>query len=168
MLGETKPYRGGAPMTELKPQKRGRKIAMSAEEIDAFLTAEHTCRVATIGPDGPHATALWFGWDGACLWLYSIIRAQRWADLQKDPRISVLVDAGHHYLELHGVEISGTVEVVGEVPRTGKPNEDLAPIESQFAGKYFGGGQMSHDDRHAWLRVTPKKMNSWDFRKLPG
>jgi hypothetical protein len=155
-------------MTELKPQKRGRKIAMSAAEIDEFLAAEHTCRVATIGPDGPHATALWFGWDGTCLWLYSIIRAQRWADLQKDPRISVLVDAGHHYQELHGVEISGTVEVVGEVPRTGEPNDELAPPELQFARKYFGGGEMVHDDRHAWLRVVPKKITSWDFRKLPG
>ena len=27
--------------------------------------------------------------------------------------------------------------------------------------------EMLHDERHAWLRVTPRKMNSWDFRKLP-
>ena len=154
-------------MTELKPQKRGRKIAMSAAEIDSFLASERTCRVATVGPDGPHATALWFGWYGACLWLYSIIRSQRWADLQKDPRISVLVDAGHHYLELHGVEISGTIEVVGEVPRTGEPDNELALVEMQFARKYFGGGKMMYDDRHAWLRVTPNKITSWDFRKLP-
>jgi len=46
--------------TELRPQKRGRKIAMSPEEIDAFLADQRTCRVATIGPDGPHATPLWF------------------------------------------------------------------------------------------------------------
>jgi hypothetical protein len=154
-------------MTELKPQKRGRKIAMSAGEIDSFLASERTCRVATVGPDGPHTTALWFGWDGACLWLYSIIRSQRWADLQKDPRISVLVDAGHHYLELHGVEISGTIEVVGEVPRTSEPDNELAPVELQFARKYFGGGKMPYDDRHPWLRVTPNKITSWDFRKLP-
>jgi Pyridoxamine 5'-phosphate oxidase len=152
---------------ELKPQKRGRRIAMSAEEIDVFLAAERTCRVATIGPDGPHATALWFGWDGACLWLYSIIGSQRWADLQKDPRISVLVDTGHHYLELRGVEISGTIEVVGGVPRSGEPDDELAPVESQFAGKYFGGAEMVYDSRHAWLRVTPRKITSWDFRKLP-
>jgi hypothetical protein len=154
-------------MAELEPQKRGRKIAMSAEEIDAFLAAEHTCRVATIGPDGPHATALWFGWDGACLWLYSIIGSRRWADLRQDPRISVLVDAGHHYRELHGVEISGTVEVVGDVPRSTQPNDELAPVELEFARKYLGGAQMLHDNRHAWLRVTPRKITSWDFRKLP-
>ena len=25
---------------------------------------------------------------------------------------------------------------------------------------------MIHDGRHAWLRITPLKMVSWDFRKL--
>jgi hypothetical protein len=25
-----------------------------------------------------------------------------------------------------------------------------------------------HDGRHAWLRVTPAKIASWDFRKLGG
>src|SRR3984957_2703027 len=105
-------------MAELKPQKRGRKIAMSAGEISAFLAGEHTCRVATTGPDGPHATALWFVWDGTSLWLYSLTGSPRWADLQKDPRNSVLVDGGDHYLELRCVEISGTTDVVGDVPRT--------------------------------------------------
>jgi hypothetical protein len=155
-------------MAELKPQKRGRRIAMSAGEISAFLDGEHTCRVATTGPDGPHATALWFAWDGTSLWLYSLTGSQRWADLQKDPRISVLVDAGHHYGELRGVEISGTIDVVGDVPRTSAPDGELAPVELQFARKYLGGDEMVHDERHAWLRVTPRKISSWDFRKLPG
>jgi hypothetical protein len=25
---------------------------------------------------------------------------------------------------------------------------------------------MVHDGRHAWLRVVPEKITSWDFRKL--
>ena len=154
--------------TQLKPQKRGRKIAMTDNERDAFLATERVCRVATVGADGaPHATALWFGWDGAYLWLYSITRAQRWADLQRDPRISVVVDTGVEYLDLQGVEISGTAEVVGEVPRTGESNPELVEIEKVFARKYMGGGdEMFHDGGHAWLRVTPHKIASWDFRKL--
>lgn len=150
---------------ELRPQKRGRRIAMTVQERDAFLTSERTCRVASVGPDGPHATALWFGWDGTHLWLYSITRAQRWADLMKDPRIGIVMDGGHDYFELHGVEITGTVEVVGEVPRTGEPNEELAAIEQLFGQKYMGGA-MFHDGGHAWLKVTPSKIASWDFRKL--
>jgi hypothetical protein len=155
-------------MTELRPQKRGRKIAMTDAERDEFLATERTCRVATIGPDGPHATPLWYGWDGTHLWLYSIVKSQRWSDLVRDPRIGVTVDSGVDYLELRGVEITGTVEVVGEVPRTGEPDDELAAIEQQFASKYMGGEAMFHDGRHGWLRVSPIKIASWDFRKLGG
>lgn len=150
----------------LRPQKRGRKIAMSPEEVDAFLAEQRTCRVATVGPDGPHATPLWFVWDGTHFWLYSITRSQRWADLMKDPRIGIVVDSGHDYFELHGVEITGTVEVIGEVPRSGEANAELAPVERVFARKNFGADEMFHDGKHAWLRVTPTKIASWDFRKL--
>ncbi|MDT4903518.1 MAG: hypothetical protein QOH52_1534 [Pseudonocardiales bacterium] len=156
-------------MTELKAQKRGRKIAMTDEERDAFLAEERTCRVATIGADGPHATPLWFAWDGMHFWLYSIVKSQRWTDLMRDPRIGITVDSGEEYLELRGVEITGTAEVVGTAPRTGEPNDELAAIEKQFGNKYMdssGEGNMFHDGRHAWLRVTPTKIASWDFRKL--
>jgi pyridoxamine 5'-phosphate oxidase-like protein len=106
---------------------------MSPGEVDAFLAGERTCRVATIGPDGPHATPLWFGWDSTYLWLYSIVKSQRWADLQRDPRIGVTVDSGiDKYMSAPDV-----------------PNEE-----------------MFHDGRHGWLRVTPTKITSWDFRKL--
>ena len=157
---------------ELRPQRRGRKIAMSDDERDAFLAEERTCRVATIGPDGPHATPLWFGWDGTHLWLYSIVKSRRWTDLMRDQRIGITVDSGVDYLELRGVEITGTVETVGEVPRTGEANDDLVAIEKHFAGKYMSAPdgprneEMFHDGRHGWLRVTPKKITSWDFRKL--
>jgi hypothetical protein len=139
---------------------------MTPEELDEFLAAERTCRVATVGKDGPHATPLWFGWQGGYLWLYSIVRSQRWADLQRDPRIGVVVDAGVEYGELRGVEITGSVEVVGDVPRTGEPDDELADIELLFARKYMGGEQMFHDGRHGWLRLKPTKISSWDFRKL--
>ena len=101
----------------MEPQRRSLKIAMTTEERDGFLTEARTCRVATVGADGaPHVTPMWFAWDGTALWLTSIIRSQRWADVQRDPRIGVVVDAGSDYMELRGVEISGTATQVGEVP----------------------------------------------------
>jgi hypothetical protein len=155
------------PEEGLRPQKRGRKIAMTGAEIDEFLAAERTARVATVDDAGPHVTALWFVWDGKAAWLYSITRSRRWADLRKDPRIALLVDAGEDYDQLRGVEITGTVEVVGEVPRNGEDDHpELAEAELLMARKYMGGDQMFHDGRHAWLKLTPDKITSWDFRKL--
>ena len=109
---------------------------------------------------------LWFVWDGASLWLSSVVRSQRWTDLMRDPRVAVIVDAGVEYSELRGVELSGAVVPVGDVPRTATPDPVLAEPERLFADKYTGGVPVPPDGRHAWLRLTPEKLVSWDFRKL--
>ncbi|MFF0426632.1 pyridoxamine 5'-phosphate oxidase family protein [Streptomyces sp. NPDC004520] len=148
-------------------QRRGRRIMMTPAELDSFLAEQRTCRVATVSADGrPHVSALWFAWDGSSLWLYSITRSRRWAELRADPRIAVVVDDGEEYGELRGVELSGTAVFVGEAPRTGEPHPELDAPERLFAAKNFGLDAMPHDGRHAWLRLTPEKITSWDFRKL--
>ena len=118
---------------------------MTPDEIDAFLAAERTCRVATAGADGrPHVVPLWFAWDGRALWLTSLVRSQRWTDLARDPRVAVVVDTGDAYGELRGVEISGTATPVGDVPRGTADVPELAEPERLFARKYAGV-----DDVHA-------------------
>jgi hypothetical protein len=155
-------------MSEPREQRRGRKIAMTTAERDDFLRGEHTCRVATVSADGrPHVGPLWFVWDGTALWLNSIVKSQRWTDVVRDPRVSVVVDAGEAFHELRGVEILGGAEVVGDVPRGTGSNEQLAEPELLFARKYLGGDVFFADGRHAWLRVMPEKIVSWDFRKNP-
>ncbi|MFF3765183.1 pyridoxamine 5'-phosphate oxidase family protein [Streptomyces sp. NPDC001922] len=148
-------------------QRRGRRIMMTPQELDAYLAGRRTCRVATVGRDGrPHVGALWFGWDGTALWLYSLTRSRRWAQLRNDPRLAVVVDDGDAYGELRGVELSGTGVFVGEAPRTGEKCPELDAPERLFAAKYFGVDRMPHDGRHAWLRLAPDTVVSWDFRKM--
>jgi len=153
----------------VREQRRGRRIAMTPAEVDAFLSGGRTCRVATTGADGrPHVVPLWFVWDGTSLWLYSIVRSQRWADLDRDPRVAVVVDTGETYDQLRGVEIAGTAEPVGPVPRAGGPVPETAGPERLFARKYAGIDEFVPDGRHGWLRIRPDKVVSWDFRKIPG
>jgi hypothetical protein len=140
---------------------------MTSEERDAFLLSERTCRLATTGGDGaPHVTPVWFVWDGESLWIQSIVKSQRWTDLQRDGRVSVVADSGHDYLELRGVELQGMAHPVGEIPRIGNAVPELETPERLYADKYRGG-EIGHDGRHAWLRITPDVTVSWDFRKLP-
>lgn len=150
-----------------RAQRRGRAIAMTTAEVDGFLAAERTCRVATAGKEGrPHVAPLWFVWDDGSLWLSSVVRSQRWTDLMRDPRVAVVIDAGVEYRELRGAELSGEVVPVGDIPRTATPDQVLDQVEQLFADKYTGGVKAQADGRHAWLRLTPEKLVSWDFRKL--
>jgi PPOX class probable F420-dependent enzyme len=151
----------------VKEQKRSRRIAMTPDEVDDFLAAERTCRVATTGADGrPHVVPLWFVWHDQALWLTSLTRSQRWTDLARDPRVAVVIDTGELYGELRGVEIAGTATPVGDVPRGTEDHPELAAPERLFARKYAGVDEFTPDGRHAWLRIEPDKMVSWDFRKL--
>jgi hypothetical protein len=153
-------------MSEPRRQKRARAIAMSDAERDEFLAAERTCRLATIGAQGPHVSPVWFVWHEGSIWIHSLFKSQRWTDLQRDPRAAVVVDAGVEYFELRGVELRGQVEVVGEVPRVGDPEPRLDPVERAFAEKYAGSSELHYDQRHAWLELRPEKIVTWDFRKL--
>jgi hypothetical protein len=151
----------------MNEQRRGRRISMTVAQRDAFLGTERTCRVATVGEDGsPHVTPLWFAWDGTVLWLTSVIRTKRWADVQRTPSVSVVIDSGMNFDELRGVEIMGTAAPIGEVPRIGNRVPELEEPERIYATKYLGTNTMSHDGRHAWLRITPIKIISWDFRMM--
>jgi hypothetical protein len=149
-------------------QRRGTAIAMTDPERDTFLRTQPLCRVATVGRDGdPHVSALWFVWDGSTLWLNSLVRSQRWTDLDRDPRLGVIVDdGGTDFMALRGVELRGSVVVVGEAPRKGDPLDELAHPEQLFADKYMGGGAFRYDGKHGWLRLTAEKVVSWDFAKL--
>jgi hypothetical protein len=148
-------------------QRRRRGIAMTREELDVFMTNHRTCRVATVSAASePHITPMWFVWVGASVWLYSLTRSQRWADLQRNPRVAVVVDTGETYHELRGAEFRGTATGVGEQPRSGKPCDELLEVERMYAEKYYGQVTLSYELRHAWLRLTPTRIVSWDFRKL--
>lgn len=149
-------------------QRRGAATAMADAERDDFLRTQPLCRVATTGLGGrPHVSALWFVWDGTALWLNSLVRSQRWTDLSRDRRVGVIVDdGGADFLRLRGVELQGTAQPVGEVPRTGQPLDELEVPERLFADKYAGGRPFQYDGRHGWLRLTATKLVSWDFAKL--
>jgi|KBSSwiStaDraftv2_1062776.scaffolds.fasta_scaffold04421_2 nitroimidazol reductase NimA-like FMN-containing flavoprotein (pyridoxamine 5'-phosphate oxidase superfamily) len=140
---------------------------MTAEEVNTFLDQERTCRLATCSAScEPRLTPLWFVWHDGAIWLNSLVASQRWADLRRNPAAAVLVDAGTDYQELRGVEVTGTVEIVGEVPRRGEHVDELIEPERLFGLKYRSTPGVVYDGLHGWLRLRPDRVLSWDFRKI--
>lgn len=139
---------------------------MTPDELNQFLGDERMCRLASVGADGaPHNSPLWFVWDGSALWLNSIVKSQRWVNLLRNPAVSVVIDAGHDFGELRGAELVGRVEPVGDAPRTATDDPHLREPERLFGEKY-ANGSFHADGRHAWLRLVPTTVVSWDFRKM--
>jgi Pyridoxamine 5'-phosphate oxidase len=140
-------------------------LALTDAERAEMLTTHRTCRIATINNGRPHVSAVWFVWHADELWVNSVVRSQRWTDITKDPHVSVIIDDGREFGELRGIEIAGQAEIVGEVPRTGGDLPQLTEPERLFAEKY-SNGKFHYDGGHAWFRVVPEKIVSWDLGKM--
>lgn len=111
------------------------EVAMTREELDAFLAQQRFCHVADSTVEGTPVTPLRFVWDGSALWLNSTVR--RWYEFGRDhPRVSVAIDTGERHDGPRGVTLTGRVTGVSEVPRTGASKTVAAEAERLYAEKY--------------------------------
>jgi PPOX class probable F420-dependent enzyme len=148
---------------------RRRQIRMNEAEQAAFLDAQRTVTCATIGPGGrPHLVALWFvpaGGGRLDCWTYAA--SQKARNLERDPRATLMTEAGGGYQELRGVSMECDAELVRD------PDQVLA-IGVALAVRY-GGSTPSTELRAALspqaakrvgIRFTPTRVSTWDHRKL--
>jgi PPOX class probable F420-dependent enzyme len=143
---------------------------MTPEEVEAYLTAQRDLQVASLNADGsPHLVTMWFAlMDGdVCFWTYG--RSQKIVNLQRDPRVTVLVADGAAYEELRGVTISGRAQVIedrDEVNRIGETvfEKYWMPITDDATRE----GVRAMGAKRLGVRITPEKVVSWDHSKLGG
>jgi PPOX class probable F420-dependent enzyme len=90
---------------------------MSQPEIDAFLEAAMKVQVATVNPDGaPHLSTLFYVMQDGVMAFWTYGSSQKIKNLERDPRITCLVEDGEDYFELRGVSVTGTAELVRDEP----------------------------------------------------
>src|SRR5258707_12548809 len=72
-----------------------------------LLETKALAHVATLGPKGePQNTPVWFGWDGNHVLLTMTKTAQKYLNLQRDPRLALsIVDPknSYRYLVVHSL-----------------------------------------------------------------
>src|SRR5512144_1201376 len=93
---------------------KGRELVkMTDAEIEEFLAASKKVQVATVNADGsPHLTTLFYIVQGGRIAFWTYGRSQKIRNLERDPRITCLVETGDDYFELRGVSIAGHAEIV--------------------------------------------------------
>ena len=91
-------------------------ISMTPEEVVEFLsTGRKTLQVATIGKEGvPHVAPMWFVVDDGKVVFRSFTKSQKIVNLQRDQRLTVLVETGDTYETLRGVMITGAGGGIGQ------------------------------------------------------
>jgi len=144
------------------------QIRMSDDAVAEFLEENSTMTLATIGADGrPHLTAMWYGMAGGHVVFWSYRPAQKIVNLRRDPRLSVLIEAGDTYSDLRGVSIAGTGTILEG------PDEVLAIgqllLERQEPGfAAAASAAAATAPKRVAVRIDAERVTSWDHRKLGG
>jgi nitroimidazol reductase NimA-like FMN-containing flavoprotein (pyridoxamine 5'-phosphate oxidase superfamily) len=138
-------------------------LSLSPAELQSFLSARRTIRLATATPTGlPHVVPLWFVWVDDTVFMNSTLGNVTIRNLERNPSATGSIDDGDAYEELRGVLIHGEVERAVDDPR-------LETVKSEWSQKYMGGKPPPYDrwKNRVWLRFVPRRITSWDFRKIP-
>ena len=147
-------------------------VRMTDGEVAAFLEGALKVQVATIGPHGePHLTTLFYVLDEGRIVFWTYRRSQKIRNLERDPRVSALVEDGVDYFELRGVSISGRAEIVRDYDAIYSIGAEVATrmvaAESFEALGDFGRETV---EKQATKRVAviihPEKVATWDHRKM--
>ena len=140
---------------------------MSEAEVAAFLEAQRTVVCATIGPGGrPHLVALWYLPVDGHLDCWTYPASQKARNLERDPRATLLAEAGDAYQELRGVSLECDAELVRDPGRVLDIGVALAVRHGAHPGPDLRAGLAPQAAKRVGIRFRPTRVSSWDHRKL--
>jgi PPOX class probable F420-dependent enzyme len=151
--------------------RRG-EIVLSESEQAELLASERVVAVASLGKNGwPHVMPLWYVPRDGEVWIYTYAKSQKVRNLERDPRATLLIETGHEYSELRGVQIEATAEIH-------RDHEAVFALARELTLRYAPGLESLGDDAAAALeaqarkrvavRFVAERTASWDHRKLGG
>jgi nitroimidazol reductase NimA-like FMN-containing flavoprotein (pyridoxamine 5'-phosphate oxidase superfamily) len=151
------------------PSRRA-SIALTDEEQKQFMDDSWTLQVASIGPRGyPHLVAMWYVIMDGAIEFSTFGKSQKILNLERDPKITVMLEAGRKYQELKGLVIEGEAEIIRDVNHTAK-------VMSHVGAKYNGlpiptetpEQSLKAASKRVTVRIKPVDIYSWDHGKLGG
>jgi PPOX class probable F420-dependent enzyme len=153
------------------PSRRA-EIKLTEEEKRELIENERVAVVATLGPRGwPHVMPLWYVPRGGEIWVWTYAKSQKVKNLERDRRATLLIETGVDYGELRGVQIEAEAEIIRDLGRivdygkemTIRYGEGIESVEGDAAA-----GLRAQAPKRVAIRFRPKRIASWDHRKLGG
>lgn len=147
-------------------------VRMSEAETAALLDANLKVQVASINADGsPHLSTLFYVVQDGRIAFWTYAKSQKIRNLERDPRVSALVEDGVDYFELRGVSVTGRAEIVRDTDAIRVIGR--AVVTRMLAAESFEAlGDLGRDTvekqvtKRVGVVVHPAKVATWDHSKL--
>lgn len=152
---------------------RRSNIVMTDDEINAYLRSAKTMTLVSNGKDGfPHPMPMWFALDDDnTVYMTTFRKSQKVKNLQRNPKVTLMVESGEQYQQLKGLIIHAEVEFLDDVDaardimfrvsvQRGDANAD---DETQVKS-----GMQRSAEKRIGMKFKPQRVVSWDHGKLGG
>jgi PPOX class probable F420-dependent enzyme len=107
-------------------------VRLSEDEIWAFLEQGHTGILTTLRRDGcPIALPVWYAVLDRAVYVRGPAHTKKWKRIERDPRVSFLVEEGLAWRELQAVQLNGRAVFVED-------EETLRRVGERLDEKYAG------------------------------
>jgi PPOX class probable F420-dependent enzyme len=147
-------------------------VRLSSEEVQDLLDENLKVQVASNGPGGvPHLTTLFYVVRDGKIAFWTYARSQKIRNLERDPRVTALVEDGTDYFELRGVSIQGKAEIVRDYDSIYSIGSEVA-TRMVDAESFEALGDLGREavEKQARKRVGviihPEHVATWDHRKM--
>jgi len=148
------------------------EIELTEAERRELVDSERIVTVASFGPRGwPHLMPLWYVPRGDEIWVYTYAKSQKVRNLERDPRATLLIETGHEYTELRGIQVEAEAEIH-------RDHETVFALAKELTVRYAEGIDSVEGNAAAALEAQARKraaiefravrVASWDHRKLGG
>jgi PPOX class probable F420-dependent enzyme len=150
---------------------RRSEIQLTPKEQAELLDSERIVVVSSLGARGwPHSMPLWYVPRDGEIWIYTYAKSQKVRNLERDPRATLLVETGHEYGELRGVEIESEAEIHRDIETVFEMAKDLTTRYAEGAAivGQAADALKAQARKRVAIRFDAKRVASWDHRKLVG
>src|SRR5687768_13200168 len=114
---------------------------------------------------------LWYVVRDRELWCWTYRKSQKVKNLERDPRATWLVEAGHEYQELRGIQVEAEVELIDDPDRKLEFAKELTLRYAEGIeelGPEADAMLQAQAPKRVVMRFKPVRTATWDHRKLGG
>jgi nitroimidazol reductase NimA-like FMN-containing flavoprotein (pyridoxamine 5'-phosphate oxidase superfamily) len=149
------------------------QIRLTDQEIIDYLKSSRTIILVSNGKDGyPHPMPMWY-WsdDEGTVYMTTFRKSQKINNINRDPKVSLLVESGDEYQELKGLLMYSEAEIVDELDYTRDIMFKLSVARGDAQSdqeEMIRGALQKTAEKRVVIRCKPNRIVSWDHGKLGG
>lgn len=135
-------------------------VRHAKEQVERFLEAQQTMRLATVGGDGtPHVVPVWYLYEDGVFYVGTHTRTAKAKNVEKTGHAAFCIDVGVHSPDIFGVSGHGRASLL---------KDDVVAIASRILARYYDtvddpAAQELLAGTDCIIRIEPDRMASWSY-----